>query len=160
MTLKELKIAHRNQTILTGGSGSSNCDDDIPFDFGAVVTAAGTKRTTIANESMELDRCVMGKSAHTDRDIEMETIVESLSTKPAVRPTTLNIPGGATQFFLFVLHFNKKKHTHTQCLQYWKCCGFILSCLFFCVMLYIYYIFRVQLYCILRFKYNVDMSTN
>lgn len=118
MTLKELKIAHRNQTILTGGSGSSNCDDDIPFDFGAVVTAASTKRTTIASsESMEMDRCVMGKSVHTDRDIEMETIVESVSTKPAVRPTTLNIPGGATQI-LFCSHFIKKKHTVLAI--YWK----------------------------------------
>lgn len=106
MTLKELKIAHRNQTILTGGSGSSNCDDDIPFDFGAVVTAGATRatinsKTIIVNEPM-------------DRDIEMETIVESESTmttqqtKPAIRPTTLNIPGGTTIDFFFYKLLAKK----------------------------------------------------
>lgn len=134
MTLKELKIAHRNQTILTGGSGSSNCDDDIPFDFGAVVTAGATRtiinNKNIVNEPMELDRIVIGK-LHTDRDIEMETIVESVTstatgqqTKPAIRPTTLNIPGGATIDFSFF--FFKKKYSLISIFIYCKKHIFIL----------------------------------
>lgn len=100
--LKELKLVHRNQTIIT--SSSSDCDHDIPFDF----SQSGDDNCKLI-EPMEFERIfsIARNKVIIDKDVEMLSVDynpagggvsnnNALTLMPscaAVRPTTLNIPG-------------------------------------------------------------------
>lgn len=118
---KELKLVHRNQTIIT--SSSSEYDAEVPFDFSNNSSLTIDRDRSVSIEPMELDMSSSSSlSMHRkdEKDVEMETIEmidqrqitcttvavvspPQPSTPPtittsaigiaAVRPTTLNIPG-------------------------------------------------------------------
>lgn len=101
--LKELKLVHRNQTIITGSSSDYDHDQEVPFDFSnGTVTDDGDCDRGKSIEPMELEH----RSKADDKDdVEMETVelidqrsptlVTTLAATVAIRPTTLNIPGPA-----------------------------------------------------------------
>lgn len=76
MAMKELKMVHRNQTILTGGS-ADNYNGDTAFDFEHFDVSNKTA------EPMELDQ----------KDTEMASIELQRTNGAAIRPTTLNLSG-------------------------------------------------------------------
>lgn len=101
--LKELKLVHRNQTIITGSSSDYDHDQEVPFDFSnGTVTDDGDCDRGKSIEPMELEH--RGKADDKD-DVEMETVelidqrsptlVTTVAAAVAIRPTTLNIPGPA-----------------------------------------------------------------
>lgn len=110
--LKELKLVHRNQTIITGSSSDYDHDQEVPFDFSnGTVTDDGDCDRSKSIEPMELEH--RGKADDKD-DVEMETaelidqrsptLVTTVASAVAIRPTTLNIPGPA-------LTKTKQKHS-------------------------------------------------
>lgn len=96
IALKELKIVHRNQTILTGGL-IGNYHIDTAFDFDNIDDAIKTP------EPMELDQ--QRRHIVSDiKDTEMISIDLQRTNGTAVRPTTLNLSGPDTIFtFLSLL---------------------------------------------------------
>lgn len=110
--LKELKLVHRNQTIITGSSSDYDHDQEVPFDFSnGTVTDDGDCDLAKSIEPMEMEH--RGKADDKD-DVEMETVelidqrsptlVTTVAAAVAIRPTTLNIPGPA---------LTKTKNTHS-----------------------------------------------
>lgn len=114
IALKELKMAHRNQTIITGGLIENyNIDGDVAFDFGQFDELSSMHSNIIKrDEPMELDphRMVVVASANgtgtttlvghsTDTDTTMMTVdvqqqQQQRTNGMAIRPTTLNLSGG------------------------------------------------------------------
>lgn len=79
-----MKMIHRNQTILTGSA--SDCDDN-PFDFECAV------------ESDDMD-----KNDNKCDDVEMKIVdlkQQNQRFSMAVRPTTLIIPGPASNLIYY-----------------------------------------------------------
>lgn len=121
MTMKELKMVHRNQTILTGGLMAhydSDNNGSFPFDFNQF---GGDQQSSKSFEPMELEQgqqrssCaaaigsnfrtdlanVSTASALADKDTEMRPIeiMPRNSITVPVRPTTLHLTG-PRNFFL------------------------------------------------------------
>ena len=102
--LKELKLVHRNQTILT--SSSSDYDQDIPFDFDTPpqLPVGIDIRNSKLNEPMEYEQNNNNNNNNNNhnKDIEMKSIDSNNgAVTTAVRPTTLNIPGPECIFSLY-----------------------------------------------------------
>lgn len=115
MTMKELKMVHRNQTILTGGLMAhydSDNSESFPFDFNRF---AGEQQFSKPFEPMELEQgghqrsscaAAIGLSlrsefAAADKDTEMRPIeiMPRNSVTAPVRPTTLHLTGPRIVYF-------------------------------------------------------------
>lgn len=129
MSMKELKMVHRNQTILTGGLMAhydSDNSGNFPFDFSQFASAQKRATSPKLCEPMELEQqqqqyhhrssCaaaietniktgliipVLSVSALSDKDTEMRSIeiVARNTIMIPVRPTTLHLSGPHTYTF-------------------------------------------------------------
>lgn len=125
MTMKELKMVHRNQTILTGGlMAHYDSDNSFPFDFNQFAGDQPLK----SFEPMELEQSHQRSSCAATIGSNFRTDLANLSTAPAladkdtemrpieimprnsitvpVRPTTLHLTGPRN---FFDTHFKKKR---------------------------------------------------
>lgn len=110
IALKELKMAHRNQTIITGGAIENyNIDDsDITFDFGNIddnmgkriepmdldPQRASSRSGTVRNNNNNSNGIIGASSNIIEiKDTEMLSIDMQRTNGIAVRPTTLNLSG-------------------------------------------------------------------